>query len=276
MTTVADVVARLELRYPPVLAEPWDAVGLSVGDPAATVDHVLLAVDPTMDVIEEAVADGAQLLVTHHPLILRGVTSVAADTAKGQAVHRLITAGVALFSAHTNADAAAGGVAEALGAALGLANMRPLVPLAGDTDLGAGRVGSLAEPVTLRDFAEGVAAALPGTAQGVRVAGDLGAVVSTVAVLGGSGDSYLDAVRATGADVYVTADLRHHPASEARELARLHGGRPALVDVAHSASEAAWLAAAAADLESTLGITARVSNLTTDPWTARFASPGRD
>lgn len=276
MTTVGDVLAHLEARFPSSLAEPWDAVGLVAGDPAAPVRRVLLAVDPVLAVVEEAVEAEAQMIIAHHPLLLRGVTSVAADTAKGAVVHRLIGAGVALATAHTNADAAAGGVVDALARLLGLTATRPLVPTASDPSVGAGRVGGLPAPVTLAAFAQAVADALPATVQGVRVAGDLDAPVRTVAVLGGSGDGYLDAVRAADADVYVTADLRHHPASDARELALLGDGRPALVDVAHSASEHAWLADAARDLAQALGLDARVSTLNTDPWTARFeASPER-
>ena len=107
----------------------------------------------------------------------------------------------------------------------------------------------------------------------MRIAGDLDATVHSVAVVGGAGDAFLDAARAAGVDVYVTADLRHHVALDARELADLGDGRPFLVDVSHFASEWAWLAAAGAYLEHELGVTASVSTLTTDPWTARAVAP---
>ncbi|MCJ7826912.1 MAG: Nif3-like dinuclear metal center hexameric protein, partial [Demequinaceae bacterium] len=106
--------------------------------------------------------------------------------------------------------------------------------------------------------------------QGVRVAGDLDSIVRKVAVLAGSGDKFFDAVRASDADVYVTADLRHHPASEARECALLGDGRPALVDLSHYASEWVWLQSAANHLASAAGVEATVSTIRTDPWTARF------
>jgi len=118
--TVADVVAELERRYDPRWAEPWDAVGLVCGEPAAAVDRVHFAVDPVLAVADEAIAAGAQLLVTHHPLFLGGTTSVAATTAKGRVVQRLVSAGVALYVAHTNADVADPGVSDALAEALGL------------------------------------------------------------------------------------------------------------------------------------------------------------
>ena len=272
MTTVRDVAQVLDRLFPPGLAQDWDAVGLSVGDPSADVSRVLFAVDPTQAVAQEAIGSGSQLIVSHHPLMMRGVTSVAANTAKGSVVHALISAGCALYTAHTNADAAAGGVAEALATVLGVNQTSALVPDLTDAALGLGRVGTLDEPMSLRDFAHRVAAALPRTEHGVRVAGDLESTIRTVAVLGGSGDSLFDAVRAADVDAYVTADLRHHPASEAREVAELGDGRPALVDVSHFASEWAWLDAAAAHVAKATGVETHVSTLTTDPWTARFGA----
>jgi dinuclear metal center YbgI/SA1388 family protein len=286
--TLADVVGALEELYPPSTAEGWDAVGLVTGDPAQPVRKILFAVDPVETVAAEAIEWGADLIVTHHPLFLRPVHSFAATTFKGALVHRLARAGVALHVAHTNADAAPRGVADALADAIGLVDRAPLVPASGEpardggsrpVETGIGRVGRLEAPTTLRAFAEHVAAALPATEQGVRVAGDLDATVRTVAVVGGSGDSLFDAVRGAGADVYVTADLRHHPASELRERAEFEGGAsggPFLVDVAHFASEWPWLRCAAADLTERLADTGtvdtRVSVRRTDPWTARIGS----
>ena len=273
MATVAEIVLSLNERYPVALAEEWDVNGLTVGSPGAAVSRVHFAVDPTLAVAHEAIAAGASLLVTHHPLMLRGVTTVAADTAKGAVVHALAEAGVALANFHTGADAAAGGVADALAFAVGVTPVAPLVPSSVDPTLGTGRVGTLAAQTTLGEFAQTVARSLPSTAQGVRVAGDLNAKVLTVAVVGGSGDAFLEAARASGADVYLTADLRHHPALDARELATLGDGRPFLVDVAHSASEWAWLAEAAAFVAAVHGVDTYVSTLNTDPWTARFDAP---
>ncbi len=270
MATVANIVDSLDERYPVGLAEDWDVNGLTVGSPASEVTRVHFAVDPTLAVAREAIAYGAQLLVTHHPLMLRGVTTVAADTAKGAVVQALAEAGVALANFHTGADAAAGGVADALARAVGVAPRGPLVPNADDPTLGTGRVGDLAAPTTLREFAYVVAGALPATSHGVRIAGDLDAEVSTVAVVGGSGDAFLDAARASGADVYLTADLRHHAALDARELALLGDGRPFLVDVAHSASEWAWLAGAADFVADRHKVDTFVSTINTDPWTARL------
>ncbi|MBN2177570.1 MAG: Nif3-like dinuclear metal center hexameric protein [Demequinaceae bacterium] len=270
MATVREIVDILDRRYPPHLAEDWDRVGLSVGDPKADVTRILFAVDPVMAVADEAISMGAQMVVSIHPLLLRGVHSVAADTTKGAVVHRLIGASVALYTAHTNADAVLGGVAEALAVAVGLQESTPLIPHPEEPTLGIGRVGRLPKALPLGDFAQAVSDAIPATVQGVRVAGDLALQIQKVAVLAGSGDKFFDAVRASGADVYVTADLRHHPASEAREHALLGDGRPALVDLSHFASEWVWLRTAAEELAAAAGVETIVSTIRTDPWTARF------
>jgi dinuclear metal center YbgI/SA1388 family protein len=378
MTVLADVVGVLDALYDPRGAQSWDAVGLVTGDPDQPVRRVLLAVDPVQEVIDEAVDWRADLLLTHHPLLLRPVHGVATTHPKGRAVTALVRAGVALHVAHTNADVADPGVSDALGSALGLTDLRPLRPEAGvPTDKfvtfvpadavdrvvdalaaagagrigaydrcawttegtgtftagpgarpavgevgrreivpetrvemvlptaqrrevvaalrathpyeepafdlvplaalpgrrGLGRVGRLTETVPLAAFADAVAAALPRTAAGVRVAGDPEAPVRTVAVCGGAGDDLFDEVRASGADAYVTADLRHHPASEA--LA--HGG-PTLVDCSHWATEWPWLRDAERLLLDGLGpgadtVDTRVSETVTDPWTAYARSP---
>jgi dinuclear metal center YbgI/SA1388 family protein len=378
MLTVGDVVAAMARRYPSSWAEPWDAVGLTCGDPDAPVRRVLLAVDPAPVVVAEALDWGADLLVTHHPLLLRGVHSVAATSAKGRVVHDLIRGGVALLSAHTNADSAQPGVSDALANALGLVDLEPLVPATDDLDKvvtfvphadaqrvldaladagagqigdydrcgfllqgtgtfrplpgaapvigavgsvervpetriemvlprerrravvaalrashpyeepafdvfemapldarrGLGRVGHLPEPETLEDLVGRAAAAVPATVAGVQAAGDPDTVVQRIAVCAGAGDSLLAEAARAGADAFVTADLRHHPATEA-----LEAGGPALVNLSHWASEWPWLVEAAERLTDDLGpadLTLRVSETCTDPWTMHAESLSRD
>jgi dinuclear metal center YbgI/SA1388 family protein len=272
-TTVQDVVAALEVAYPPTLAASWDAVGLVCGDPAERVQRVLVAVDPVVDTVAEALERGAQLLVTHHPLLLRGVHGVPADDPKGGLVHRLVRAGVGLFCAHTNADSAYPGVSDALAHALGLQVTGVLEPRGEAERTRLGRICELPEPESLRVFTDRVHAALPETAWGVRAGGDPQRAVRTVAVCGGAGDSLLGLASAAEVDAFVTADLRHHPASE-----HLAAGGPALVDIAHWASEHPWCAQAAAVLSAALGgtVDVHVSYRRTDPWTIGTAqSSGR-
>jgi dinuclear metal center YbgI/SA1388 family protein len=379
--TVGDVIAALDAAYPPALAADWDAVGLVCGDPAEPVSSVLFAVDPGPETVDEAVG-GHQLLVTHHPLLLRGVHGVGADTPKGALLHRLIRSGTALFTAHTNADSAAPGVSDALAAALGLDVTGPLVgepaepldkivtfvptgpaitavhealsaagagrigayshcsfatagtgqfkPLEGanptigsvgkvervaetklemvlprrrraavvsalranhpyeepafdvfeladvPSSLGLGRIGTLPAPEPLSAFVARVNAALPPTAWGVRAAGDPDRLVATVAVCGGAGDSALSAATGAGVDAYVTADLRHHPAAEHLLAGTVGGPTPALVDVAHWASEWPWCAQAAEVVRAALGerVEVAVSTRRTDPWSIGAAAAG--
>src|SRR5205823_5823778 len=154
-----------------------------------------------------------QLIVAHHPLLLRGVHGVPASTPKGNLVHRLIREGAALFCAHTNADAANPGVSDALAKALGLTVRAPLNPHPGGAT-GIGRIAELDAAEPFSQFLQRVANALLATESGVRGAGDPDRPIRTVAVSGGAGDSYLDVATRAGVDAYVTADLRHHPASE--------------------------------------------------------------
>jgi dinuclear metal center YbgI/SA1388 family protein len=277
--TLGQVLLAVEELWPESLAEDWDEVGLVVGRPDVPVTKVLFAVDPTLDVIDEAIEWGAELLITHHPLLLKGVNSVAATSAKGLAVHRLIEAGTGLLTVHTNGDSAVGGVSDVLADAMGLDNVTPLATATnGLPEEGIGRVGDLPELMTLGDFAARVFGMLPAVAGGVRVAGDKDGLVRRVAVCGGAGDSLFDAVRANQADVYVTADMRHHPASEAREGAV--NGRPYLIDVSHFASEWLWLPVAAEALGNVLtdqgfDVEIRVSNTNSDPWDF-ILTPGGD
>ncbi|GAA3692343.1 Nif3-like dinuclear metal center hexameric protein [Gordonia hankookensis] len=368
--TGADVIEVLDRAYPRRLAESWDSVGPVCGDPTEPVGSVLVCVDVTEGVVDMAVESGAQMVVAHHPLLLRGVDSVAADTVKGRLIHRLIRSGIALFTAHTNADSARPGVSDALAELLGLVDTVPIEPKptapldkwvvmvpegnaeqvseamfavgAGsigeyrdcswsvvgtgqfeaqdaanpaigiigertrvDEDriemvaarglraavlaalrgahpyeepafdilelaetpgaMGLGRFGRLATPTTVRGFAERVAECL-GSPSGVRVAGDPDARVELVAVCGGAGDSLLDTVTAVGADVYLTGDLRHHPADESRRR-----GGPALVDAGHWATEFPWCAQAATLVSESLGVDVAVYREPTDP----FAVVGR-
>ena len=255
---IGRVVAAIEARYPPSTAEEWDRVGLVVGDPDQTVQTVLLAVDCVHATVDEAEAVGAQLMVVHHPLLLRGVHSVATTTYKGSLVHRLIRAGIGVYAAHTNADVANPGVGDALAARLGLRDVRPLRP----DGPHPGRVGRLDPPVPLRSLADEVARRLPATAVGVRAAGDPDRLIRTLAVVGGAGDAFLTDAAAAGVDAYLTADLRHHPASE-----HIDAGGPALLDAPHWATERPWLDALAEELRADLGVTVVVSDVVTDAWT---------
>lgn len=298
MPRVHDVVSVLETLYPLRYAENWDHPGLIVGNLAAPVMRIAFAADPTMAVIDEALEYGADLLVCHHPLLFRAAHEVSGLGIHGHIVRRLHEAGCALWVGHTNADAAFRGVAHAAAQAFGLTQLRPLVPIDDPQSahaVGLGRVGVLPESMSLREFAQRVAREVPPTALGVQVCGELDMSVRTVAVLPGSGDSLMDEVRASGADVYVTSDLRHHPVTDAIEQARYEawlraqgvpvgGGdiadaapRPAFINTAHSAIESMWFRYAVQDVPQAVmnryGERPEVRWITrnTDPWALHIA-----
>ena len=252
--TLAEVVDAFHTLFPPQLAAGWDASGLVAGRGAAKVSTILFAVDALTATAEEAVAEGAQLLITHHPLLLRGAKFIPDSDYKGNVLHTLIEGGCGLLGAHTNADAAVEGVNEALCDAIGLIDREPLTETQTQVldeqehAVGTGRLGTLPEEITLKELAERLAAALPATAGGLRIAGRADQPIRRVALCGGAGDSLFDAVRATDAQVYITADLRHHPASESL-----------------------WLRSAANRLRALLAergftIETKLSALNTDPW----------
>lgn len=263
----------IEEWYPPSLAETWDRVGLVVGNPEASVKKVLLAVDPVQDTVDEAIRFGADLLLTHHPLYLRGVSFLPETDPKGSLVARLIRANCGLYNAHTNADRATPGVAEALAKHLGLKQIRPLHPDADDSSCGELRLGQI-DPIRLADFAKIVASCLPQGPTGVLVGGNLDQLVETVVVCGGAGDSFLDECRRVGADVYVTADLRHHPASECLEHQQM-----GLICGSHWATEWLWLPVLAEQLREracleAVDLEVVVSRHVTEPWRLHLETTG--
>ncbi|MGY5764614.1 Nif3-like dinuclear metal center hexameric protein [Brachybacterium sp. DNPG3] len=278
MSTLAEVLAVLEGAYPLEWAESWDRVGLVLGEREAEVRRVLLAVDPSVEVARDAVEDGADLLVTHHPLLLRGASFLPADQGKGRVVTDLLRAGTALWCGHTNVDRSTRGTVGAWVRALGLHEARPLAaPTRPETAAhgsalhGMGAIGELAEATTVGELAERVSALVPETARGILHTGDAGREVRTVAVCPGAGDSLLPTVQATDADVYITSDLRHHPVLEHLESAAAPAVVAALIDVPHAASEALWLPEAAALLRETLPhLEVSVTARTSDPWGGRI------
>ncbi len=261
--TLRDVVAHAEALWPVSGAEEWDSVGVVSGSPTAAIAAVLFVVDVTEQTVDQAIELGCDLVVAHHPLLLRGVDTVSEETYKGELIARLIRADCALLTVHTNGDRVESGTSTTLAAALGLNGGEPIVahPHGG----GIGFVGDVPEQ-SLGTFAKKVAAVLPATAGGVRVSGDFEQRVRTVSLCAGAGDSLLSHPLVRASDVYVTSDLRHHPVSEFRESSRLSRDT-AVIDVSHWAAEWLWLEVAAGELRNScpeLSIT--VSDINTDPW----------
>lgn len=253
--------------YPEEWAASWDAVGLVLGEPSASVERVLCVVDVVPETVDEAISAGAQLMISHHPLLFGGVTSVAPTEYKGRLVHRLIRAGIALHVAHTNADVAEHGVNVALAEVFGLIDPRTLVPRPGHPEVGLGRVGTLPAPMTLAELAGLAARVLPATRWGVRAAGDPGRMIHTVAVLSGSGSDELSSAARAGVDAVITSDIKHHYASE-----NVANDGPAIVEAAHWATEWPWLPRLGVALRERLGVETIVSRQCTDAWTLHVPS----
>ena len=261
--TLKQIVSSFESLWPTHLAEEWDVVGLVSGSNSKTINSVLLTVDVTKDVVEYAKSAGVDFIFAHHPLMLRGVTTVAEDSSKGSIVSELIRSDIALYSAHTNADAVESGTSAVLAKALGLVGSTVLSPIS--ETKGIGQVGSLAKPVSLGELAALLNNILPPTATGVRVAGEFNTQVRKIALCAGAGDSYLELALDSGADVYITSDLRHHRAQEVLELAKARGVAFSLIDISHWAAEFVWLETARTELQTAVpDVSFEICDLRTD------------
>lgn len=265
MTTLSEFVALAHTLWPLEGSEEWDSSGLVVGNSSQQIRSVLLAVDAVSATVTEAIDLNVDLLLTHHPLLLKPIHSVSEERYKGSLLSGLIRNNIALLASHTNADVVENGVSDVIAKALSLTDIAPIT--VGKTPgTGIGRVGNLATPISLGDLAHQLAKILPHTAGGVKVSGEYTQPITRVALCGGAGDSLLSELHVVGADVYITSDLRHHPAQEAREQGLISGG-PALIDVSHWASEWLWLETAASQLQALLpDVRFHVSELRTDPW----------
>lgn len=264
--TVGAWVDLVAARYPHLDAAVWDRPGLQVGDPAASVTRVLVALDVTEAVIDEAAEVPGTLLLAHHPLLLHPLPALTPATAAGALALRAARSSVAVAAAHTNLDAAddGAGTCDPVVDLLGLTGVVPLCAPAVPGARAMGRVGDLPAAVTLADLARTLADGLPSPA--LRRCGDAQRVVRRVAVLGGSGMSAVPDALAADADVLVTGDVRHHDALDALTLglAVVDAGHHAVEDAAMPVfAERLAVAARAADLHAPVVR----SGVVTVPWT---------
>ena len=261
MEKLSSLVDHFNELWPESDIADWDRSGLMVGDLSQDIRTVILSVDVTIDVLAQAKDLGANLVLSHHPMFLRGVHSLREDLVKGSLATFAIKNEISVFSAHTNADFALDGVSQTLAKSLGLSSLVFLDPAAKQ-----GVIGILDKPISLLEFSRAAAKALPSVAQGIKVAGDPSRMISRVGLVAGAGDSYLDQAQAAELDLFITSDLRHHPTQDFREQSRLDAG-PALMDIAHWAAEWLWLETAQGQLSDKFGaVSFIVSDLSTDPW----------
>ena len=261
--SLLELTRHFESLWPIAGAEDWDRPGLTCGNPQQAISKVLLTVDVTARVLEEAKARGCELVVSHHPVLLKGVNFLSEDELKGELVTFAIKNSIAIYSAHTNADIVVDGVSDVLARAIGLRNSSPLV--ATGPGVGHGRIGSLEKAIKLSELAKKVSALLPKTSAPVKVAGALDTLIHKVAVVGGAGDSFIEDAKGSGADCLITSDLRHHVSLDAVS----DPSKPlCLIDISHFAAESLWLRPTADRLSKELQtVDFFVSEVVTDPWT---------
>jgi dinuclear metal center YbgI/SA1388 family protein len=202
--TVYELYKQLCERIPPSLACEWDNDGIMcMPEPDRTIEKVLIALDITEAVVDRAVAESYDVIVSHHPLLFRGVKHLTVEDPVARRSIKLCRAGITALSFHTRLDALEGGVNDTLASVIGLKNVESFI----GEGLPIGRVGELEAPMTLCDFAELVKAKLD--APYVLVS-DAGREVRRVAVVGGDGKDFIGEVRALGADTYLSGRFDYH------------------------------------------------------------------
>lgn len=231
----ADIIELVDALVPFGLQEEWDNCGLQAGDPHWPVDRIMLALDVTMKVMQEAQKRNAGMLLTHHPLLMKPVKNLQFSTMPGSAVSISCRKQISIVSAHTSLDKARSGLNDYFASLVGLCETTPLIPVPNSqedlSDLpGFGRIGRLQSPGSLEQVAARIKKALG--IDSVKTTGDSGGnTIETAAVCTGSGGSFVDEFLRSGADVYITGDIKYHEARRIEENGR------ALIDVGHFASE---------------------------------------
>ena len=258
MTTVADILQYIESIAPGYMKENWDNVGLLCGSRSAPVTKILVALDPFEGVCKEAADWGAELIVTHHPLIFQPPKSITDETSVGRAIMTLCASGISAINAHTNLDCTPGGVNDVLAAALGLTDTQVIAPAGTNEDglpYGLLRCGSVPAQ-SMEDFLPHVKATLG--CNGLRYVSS-GKPVSKVAVGGGScAGAMLDALKA-GCDTFVTADVRYNQFWDAQDL-HLN-----LIDAGHFQTENPVIPVLAAKIAAAFPeVTVKISETHTD------------
>ena len=203
---VKDVTKIIEEFAPLSIQEKWDNSGLCVGSPEAPVSSVLFGLDCTPELVDEAIECGADMIVTHHPLIFSGLKKISPDDMIGEAVFKAIKAGISIYAAHTNADKVLAGVSGAMAAKLGLKNVEILSDEGEGTGLGV--VGEFPEALTAEQALELVKERFG--LKMVKTSKPVEGKITKVAMCGGSGVSLIGAAKASGAQLYLSGDISYH------------------------------------------------------------------
>ncbi|MDR3191225.1 MAG: Nif3-like dinuclear metal center hexameric protein [Lactobacillaceae bacterium] len=204
----SELIKAIEAYAPIELAMDGDPVGLQIGDATRDIKTVMTTLDVRPETVAEAIEKNVDFIFAHHPAVFRPARNLDLANPQNKMYADLLKHDIIVYAAHTNLDAAVGGMNDWLAAVLGIQNTRPILPNP-DGQSGLGRIGQLAKPTTVAAYAEFVRETF--AVKAVRViANDLQREIQTIAVLGGDGGSEYPAAQAAGADAYVTADLYYH------------------------------------------------------------------
>ncbi len=208
MVKVKDIIKKIEKFAPCELAYEWDNTGFIVGNREKEVKKVFLTLDVFKDTVDEAIRMGADMIITHHPILFKGIQVIDYSTQDGYIVSELIKNDIALYCAHTSMDCAQGGINDVLANNLGIIDAQIIQKNENFDGCGLGRTGKISREMTLKEYAEFVKKQL--NTPFVRVCGEFNKKISSVAVGGGACDDLIPDATAMGADVLVTADMKYH------------------------------------------------------------------
>ena len=265
MAALADIVASLERIAPLRLAADWDVVGLLVGSRRETIGRVMTCLTLTEAVAREAVQDGVDMIVSHHPLPFRPVGRITDDSVTGRVLLDLLGGGIAVWSSHTAWDSAAGGINDQLAELIPLANVVPLEPDLAEPAMGVGRAGDAPVGIPVAELARNLMKSLAAadtsvSIAGCQIAGDTTRPAGRVGIICGSGGEMAAAARAAGCTTLVTGEIKLHDA-----LAATAAG-VSVIAVGHHASERFSMGVLARRLAETVpGLTCFPSRADVDP-----------
>ena len=203
---VRDVASVIEEFAPLAIQEKWDNSGLCIGSPESPVSSILFGLDCTPELVDEAIECGADMIITHHPLIFSGLKKISPDDMVGEAVFKAVKAGISIYAAHTNADKVLAGVSGAMAAKLGLQNIRVLSDEGEGAGLGA--VGEFPQELTVGQAIQLVKERF--ALKVVKTSEPIDCKIRKVAMCGGSGGSLIEAAKASGAQLYISGDISYH------------------------------------------------------------------
>lgn len=214
---IGDILAGIDRETPFSLAEDWDNVGLLVGSPEQEAKTILIGLDPTTALVDEAIARKADTIITHHPVIFKPLSRIDTGSPEGRILEKALCHHIAIIACHTNLDSSLDGVSDILATELGLTEMTPLAPASTGNipGTGIGRVGIYPQPLAIAEFVDRALQVL--NLPVLQVAGPLPEQVHKVAVCGGSGSDFATAAYTAGADIYLTAEVKHNIARWAEE-----------------------------------------------------------